>query len=414
MCRRRGRAPRSRHHIDKRARSTLDSLTGTVFDDDSRILQLASAKAGGAVAPDHDEAYLAPVTRQRCTYIYSPLAVTSRDARFRFETDSAPQRRTGWLAQVFGRGYARYVYTLWARGQGGPEHVGAPYRELRDLARFRVERSGACPWSAWVHIDGRVAVLHADDTLILFRSDGSVTGATNVLRELQRDARCARYVGWSTAGQFWTECAIARWIDTTSGPRVQFVLPYGERIHFNVNGARDEAGAPGDDDDDWLVLELRDALRDGSFTVAGELARLAGRQGHKAAIPLLSELQERAPVTGSCTDDVWRYEQALPRSLAQQALVRLGATFEPTNAFGAVIQPRPANWTVALDALAPRTTPAEAFARVGSPFACTYRDGDACWEYARPTAAGWEGVRLVWQHKRLAAIARFEPAIWFG
>jgi hypothetical protein len=78
-----------------------------------------------------------------------------------------------------------------------------------------------------------------------------------------------------------------------------------------------------------------------------------------------------------------------------------------------VIQRRPANWSIALDALAPRTTPAEAFDRVGSPFECAHRDGNACWEYARPTTAGWEGVRLVWQDKQLAAITRFDPAIWF-
>ena len=36
--------PRGKPDIDKLARSTLDSLTGIVFDDDSRIVQLAIAK----------------------------------------------------------------------------------------------------------------------------------------------------------------------------------------------------------------------------------------------------------------------------------------------------------------------------------------------------------------------------------
>jgi hypothetical protein len=263
-----------------------------------------------------------------------------------------------------------------------------------------------------LHVDGRVAVLHADDALILFRADGSVSGKADVLRELQRDVRCAGHISFSTAGPIWTEHPVGRWIDSASGPRIQLVLPHGERIHFGVTGARDEAGPRWDADETWLVQQLGDALRGGSFDLAGELARVAGREGDHAAIPLLSELQSTAPATAVCTNDVWKYEQALPRAFAQQALVRLGAIFEPTNAFGAVIRPRPKGWAVALDTLAPRMTPAEAFERVGSPFACTYCNGESVWEYARPTPTGWDGVRLVWRRKQLAAIELFDPVSW--
>lgn len=356
------------------------------------------------------------MTRPRSTYKYPRIAVTSRDERFRFETDDVTPKPTGWWARAFGSSNDRYAYTLWARGQDDPDPASAPYREFRDRALFRVERSGACPWAAWLHGDGRVAVLHADDTLLLFQSDGVVTGTTNVLDELRRDASCTRHVAWSTAGSFWTESPIARWIRTASGPRVRFVLPHGQRVHFNVSGARDEADSLDDDDDDeaWLLLELRDALRDRNFNAAGELARLAGRGGYQAAIPWLVKLQDKAPATSSCTDSVWSYSRALPRSFAQQALVRLGATFEPTNAFGDVRKPRPARWAGALDTLAPSATPAEVFDRVGSPFVCSAHGGDLCWEYARPMAAGWAGVRLIWRNKRLAASAPFDPASWFA
>jgi hypothetical protein len=100
----------------------------------------------------------------------------------------------------------RYELTLWERAGGLPS-----YREVRDLERYRVERTGACPWAGWVHTDGRAAVLLADDELMFLRKDGSTCGTTSVLRELQR-TRC-HHIRHSTAGMLWTYHPIGYWIE---------------------------------------------------------------------------------------------------------------------------------------------------------------------------------------------------------
>lgn len=51
--------PRGKPDIDKLARSTLDSLTGTIFDDDSRVISLVLRKI--YAAPGHEGASITVV-----------------------------------------------------------------------------------------------------------------------------------------------------------------------------------------------------------------------------------------------------------------------------------------------------------------------------------------------------------------
>ncbi len=95
---------------------------------------------------------------------------------------------------------------------------------------------------------------------------------------------------------------------------------------------------------------------------------------------------------------------------AQTALVRLGADFEPANAFHELDRPRPGGWRTALGQLRPGMTASEIFQVVGAPFFDGHHGGSPVWEYDVFRDGHYRTFRLDFSGQRLRECHQVENA----
>ncbi|MFO0555725.1 MAG: hypothetical protein U0271_45535 [Polyangiaceae bacterium] len=317
--------------------------------------------------------------------------------------------------------------SFWGRARtyehGLFELVPRDYRSDFEVPRFELQRrANATPWAGWVHVDGTSAIVHADDELVFFDESGRALSSLNVLRELEADRTLRAHLQPSTAGTFWTHAPIGYFATAREGASLTLILSQGQRVTFDARrGARlDSVPAPDQGLAAWLRDALAEALHQDQLAIASELARLAGRELVREAVPSLLALERRdKPADGTRSDGLWTYEVALGRLRAQHALVRMGVPFEPRNALGNVDRARPADWRAGLGKLSVGMTPSEIVAFTGSPMFIRGDHDGWIWEYdvfvserLGPQGAGGDyvTVRLTFRSKRLASWQRLGPA----
>ncbi|MDI3288786.1 hypothetical protein [Polyangium sp. 15x6] len=342
------------------------------------------------------------MTKPRSAYQYPPIDALSHERRMRLTVHPAPGR--GWRDIFRSPHYEHQLFEAEVAGY----RAALPSEHLR----WRHERPSACPWAGFVHDDGSCAVLHADDELIFVDPKGTLTGACNVLSLLRRDLLESGSFRerTSTAGTFWTAVPAGLFVETAQGLRFVLRLERRLRVCFDpATATRDREAEKSVDfsraERIWILDSLQSALEQGDLPRAGAMALFAGQDGLTDAIPLILSLESRASSPDAhIMNSIWSATRSRDRLRAQTALVRLGADFEPSNAFQELAQPRPDDWHAALVRVRPGMTSKEIFQAAGAPFFDGHVENEAVWEYDVRMGDGYRTFRLLFSDKRLREV----------
>lgn len=341
------------------------------------------------------------MTRPRTTYEYDAIDESSLDGLVRLQTYAVqrPVWRFGWPTRT--------------------THVCAVDRI--DDGGWEAELGSCSPWRGWVHNDGRAVVLRADDQLFVFGPDGRRVRTHNVLDLLQRDPTARERLSWSTAGVFWCDEPAGFFGGQPESIKFWLLLDWGQRLAFDADTGRPEATtclqAPEQVEKRWALAKLAPTPDpDGPHVLRA--IQIAGRHELREAEEALRALETTARVSTSRSNEVGVsassrgpaasgvfafWDHAVIRSAAQLALVRLGAEFEPSNAYGAVTQPRPEGWRAAVECVARGDRAIDVYQLAGAPMFEDHVGVKYVWEYDLFTAGGYQTVRLTWEGRRVAS-----------